>query len=298
MKIIKSASPLRYPGGKTCLTGFIADVAKTNDLIGGTYLEPYAGGAGAGLNLLINETFSRIHINDFDHHIYLMWDNVLNNPEEFVKKIENTNITIEEWHKQKYIFQNKENFSPIEVGFSAFFLNRTNRSGIIYKAGPIGGLQQNGTYKIDCRFNKIELIKRIELIQKFNNKITLTNLDAIELIKRISFFHKNRNEVFTYLDPPYFNKGKFLYLNNYDYLNHKELSSCIAENMKEDKWIISYDNTEEIIKMYPNFRKSTFDLNYTLQSKKYGSELLIFSNTLKLSGSLKVNKRIQDLILF
>ncbi len=287
----RTNSPLRYPGGKNCLTDFLTDIATLNNLVGGIYVELYAGGAGAALNLLFNGTYNHIHINDFDSHIYAMWDALLNHTEEFIQKIEETDITIEEWHRQRNVFEEFNTDNAVELGFSTFFLNRTNRSGIIFKAGPIGGIEQKGNYLIDVRFNKINLIERVRKIASYREQITLTNQDAIEIINNLDNLYPNENQIFLYLDPPYFKKGKLLYMNNYGHENHVQLSDIINLRLQNHNWIISYDNVEEIRQIYDNYRMSTFDLKYSLQAKRFGSELLVFSDTIDLPQHLTIHSR-------
>ncbi|KQS36176.1 DNA adenine methylase [Pedobacter sp. Leaf194] len=290
-------SPLRYPGGKSCLSGFITKLAIQNGLQGGIYCELYAGGAGAALNLLFTGTFRQIHINDADYSIYAFWYAILNHSEEFILRLENTPITISEWHLQKAVYLSGRDANIIDLGFSTFFLNRTNRSGIIYKAGPIGGQDQTGNYKIDVRFNKSDLISRIRRIAENAERITLTNEDAVAIIRDLGRYHPNTDDLFIYLDPPYYNKGKMLYLNNYDHFNHQTLANAVADIDNNIRWLISYDNVDPIKKLYSEYRMSTFDLNYTLQSKKFGSELLVFSPPLELIEKIQVNSRNSDLIL-
>lgn len=295
MKSPKNYSPLRYPGGKSCLTNFISQLATLNDL-NGTYIELYAGGAGAALNLLFNGTFNKIHINDYDYHIYAMWFSVINHTNDFVRRLMELSITIEEWHKQQIVYKQGRNADILDLGVATFFLNRTNRSGVIFKAGPIGGLNQEGKYKIDVRFNKNELVDRIEKIADNKDNIRLTNFDAIEIIKNIGENYTDIDNCFLYLDPPYYNKGKQLYLNNYSHINHLELAKAI-NTITEIKWMISYDNVEQIKNIYNQYRMSTFDLNYTLQSKKFGSELLVFSDDLEIGNEIIVNNKKSELIL-
>lgn len=289
-------SPLRYPGGKSCLANFINEVAHLNGVIGGVYLELYAGGAGAALNLLFNGTFNHIHINDYDYHVYSMWFSILNHHKAFINRINSTPVTIEEWHRQKAIFNGGRNAKIIDLGFATFFLNRTNRSGIIFKAGPIGGLDQCGNYKIDVRFNKEKLIERISKIATRRNDITLTNLDAVEILNNLKIHYQNLDNLFIYLDPPYYRKGKELYLNNYKPDNHLTLAKTIS-NICDVKWLVSYDNVPEIKNLYKYFRMSAFDLNYTLQTKKFGSELLVFCDGLVLPDYITIKNRQDQLIL-
>ncbi|MFD0795494.1 DNA adenine methylase [Mucilaginibacter litoreus] len=293
----KNHSPLRYPGGKACLSGFISNIAQQNGLVGGTYCELYAGGAGAALNLLFDNTFNQIHINDADYSIYAFWFSILNHTDLFIQRLRDVTVDINEWHRQKNIYLQGRNVNIIDLGFSTFFLNRTNRSGIIHKAGPIGGQEQNGNYLIDVRFNKEELIRRIEKIAAARDQITLTNEDAVRIIRNINEFHPQVNDLFIYLDPPYYNKGKLLYLNNYDHFNHQTLAAAV-ENLIDVRWLISYDNVPQIIEMYRGYRMSSFNLNYTLQSKKFGSELLVFSPDLIIGNEIKVNSRNSELVLF
>ncbi|OWK69274.1 DNA adenine methylase [Pedobacter sp. AJM] len=294
----RTQSPLRYPGGKSCLTNFITELANLNQLQGSTYLELYAGGAGAALNMLFNGVFRQIHINDFDYAMYSFWFCVLNHTEELVEKIISTDISIDEWHNQKRIYARGYENDILELGFSTFFLNRTNRSGIIFKAGPIGGINQEGDYLLDVRFNKVDLIERIRKIATFSEQITLTNLDALKILQNINDYHPDIDNLFIYLDPPYYKKGKQLYLNNYDHQDHENLVKTINNLDPNIKWLISYDNVAEIRELYDHYRMSSFDLNYTLQSKKFGSELIVFSPQLIIGDFIIVNNRVSALNIF
>ena len=220
-----------------------------------------------------------------------MWDAILNHTEEFVRLIEDTPIDINEWKKQKTLYERGTETHNVLLGFATFYLNRTNRSGIIYKAGPIGGIGQTGNYLIDVRFNKKDLIERVERIALNKEKILLTNLDALQIISRLERFHPVPEKLLLYLDPPYYKKGRQLYLNNYSHMDHLALAKSITNLDPSYKWIISYDNVSEIRNMYPDLRRSTFDLSYTLQEKRQASELLIFSPKLTLGQTITVNNR-------
>ncbi|NYT28288.1 MAG: DNA adenine methylase [Candidatus Thiodubiliella endoseptemdiera] len=273
-------SPLRYPGGKNKLSKFISKVCIDND-IKGHYVEPYAGGASVALYLLLEDKVDKITINDFDRSIYAFWHSVLRNTKKLCDLIENTEINIENWQKAKNIQKNKSKENLLDLGFSTFFLNRTNFSGII-NAGVIGGPGQNGKYKIDCRFNKKELIKRIKLIAKHKKQIKLYNLDALKLIKKIEKESDNNQTIF-YFDPPYYLKASSLYMNYYKNNQHKEVAEVI-KNIRNINWIVSYDNTLEIEKIY-NWISSKFIKKYSFNHSAYrakeGNEILFFSNSLK-----------------
>lgn len=272
-------SPLRYPGGKNRLSRFISKICVENNITG-HYVEPYAGGASVALYLLLNNKVEQITINDYDKSIYAFWHSILFHTRKFCNKIKTTPITIEEWKKQKNI-QKRKNKNLFELGFSTFFLNRTNISGII-NAGPIGGIDQRGKYKIDCRFNKDELIKRIKLIASYKRKINLYNLDALDLIKLVHQRSNNSNSII-YFDPPYFLKGPSLYMNSYKKENHKEVAKDIKK-IRNIHWIVSYDDTEEINEIYKWVKnKIPFNLIHNAYKPKMGKEILFFSKSLEVS---------------
>lgn len=271
-------SPLRYPGGKNKLAKFIAQICVDNN-IRGHYVEPYAGGASVALYLLLEGKVDNITINDYDRSIYAFWYSVLNYTNKLCDLIENTDINIENWLKMREIQKNKRNVDILELGFSTFFLNRTNRSGII-NAGVIGGIKQDGNYKIDCRFNKEELIRRIKLIATYKKNIKLYKKDALKLIEKIKKESNNNNTIF-YFDPPYYLKGPGLYKNSYNSDDHERVSQEIKK-IKTIHWIVSYDNTSKIKYLY-KFVKNCFEFNLTHTAfyPKKGKEILFFDYKLK-----------------
>lgn len=276
----KYESPLRYPGGKACLFPFMSQLMYENNLIGTDYAEPYAGGAGLALKLLFNEYVNHIHINDYDYSIYCLWKTILNSNTRFCDWIESVEISVENWRYFKDIQRNTIEHNEFELAQSIFFLNRTNISGII-KGGVIGGLEQKGKYKIDARFNKSDLISRIRRIHDFRSRILVTNLDGLKFINRINKLPEN---IFTYLDPPYVQKGADLYMNYYQKQDHKNLAKKV--NLMQKGWLVSYDNHDFILHLYEEQRKVVYRLSQST-SNRVGNEILIFSNILKYQDSLK-----------
>ena len=270
-------SPLRYPGGKNKLSAFIARICIDNN-INGHYIEPYSGGASVALFLLLEGFVDKITINDKDRSIYAFWHSVLRKTSQLCTMIENAELTIEEWKKQKEIQGNKKKADLLELGFSTFYLNRTNRSGII-NAGIMGGINQTGNYLMDCRFNKPELISRIKKIASKKKHIRLYKKDAIKLIDKIQYEAKDENVVF-YFDPPYYLKACSLYMNYYKKENHKKVSDKI-KNIENIKWIVSYDNVPEIQELYSKCFKKEFSFKHSAYKSRIGHEVLYFSKGLK-----------------
>lgn len=265
-------SPLRYPGGKNKTYHYVKHLCKKYDLT--TYIEPFAGGAAVALRLLINQDVKRIIINDYDRSIYAFWNTIINNSNELIDRIINTPINMDEWYKQKAIQLNKESIdNEVDLAFSTFFLNRTNRSGIL-KAGVIGGKAQKGNYKMDCRFNKKMLIKRIKLIASYSNQITVCNDDAKDFIRKEI---KSTRKSLTFFDPPYYLKGPDLYTNFFDHEDHVELANEIKMQMKNRHWILTYDIAEQIEEIYIKHKPITYSLNYSIAAPTKGQEFMFFS---------------------
>jgi len=274
-------SPLRYPGGKGKIAGFIHKVFEKNELQDGYYVEPYAGGASVALSLLINEYASKIIINDLDRSIYTFWNSVINDTENLCRLINDTNVNRKHWKIQKEIQRNKAKVSNLELGFSTFYLNRANRSGII-NGGIIGGVKQTGEWKIDARFNKKELISRIERIADYKDRIKLFNLDALHLIDEIQ--KDISKKTLFYFDPPYYVKGKDLYVNHYKHGDHEIIAKKIAK-LNKHKWIVSYDSTKEIKSLYKGYNKLEYKLNYSATTATQGKEIMFFSNGLNVPNT-------------
>lgn len=277
----KYLTPLRYPGGKAKFAPAIANIIKENNLLGGDYLEPFAGGAAVALYLLINKLTSNIHINDLDVAVYSFWKAILTETDDFIRKIESTPITMESWYKQKSILDSEsiEEYSLLEKGFATFFLNRTNHSGIL-KAGVIGGKEQKGKYKLDARFNKKNLIKRIERIANHRDNIHIYNEDALEILKKSNSFLPKRSLI--YLDPPYYEKGQGLYRNFYEHEDHVKIKEMISS--LNFKWIISYDTQKQIQEIYKEFRQGRYFLNYSVSNlnRRQATETIIISHDMNI----------------
>jgi DNA adenine methylase len=287
-------TPLRYPGGKQKIAPFIDEIFQYNKLDDINYVEPYAGGAGVAVNLLLNKKVKSIHLNDKCIPIYSFWKTLVEKPEWLCKKILLSSLTIEEWKKQREILKNNINHSLEEVGFATFYLNRCNRSGIL-SGGVIGGLMQNGIWKMDARFQKKTLINRIEAIANVGSSIKVTKFDAEILLNRLI---KNKKKYFIYCDPPYLSKGEKLYLNHYTQEDHKKISKLI-QSIKNNYWVVSYDYNKYISNLYKERKKFVYNLQYNASKVYLGQELFIFSNTLKIpikSEISQINSAIRNYV--
>ncbi|MDR3357379.1 MAG: DNA adenine methylase [Desulfovibrio sp.] len=283
MSFINNYSPLRYPGGKSSAAGYFVDILSANNIgNNGVYCEPFAGGAGVALTLLLTGRVERIVINDFDPCIAAFWTALLDFPDKFINEIDRCEISIDAWEKHRAVYDNAaaldltDHDVRFSLGFSTFFLNRTNRAGILPKAGPIGGRQQAGAYRLDARFKKNVLIERIKKIAAAKERIVFTSDDALLFIKNLLTRGFEQEKLFLYLDPPYYHRGKDLYLNFYNHNDHLSL----AEYMKKFnccKWMMTYDDCDEIKTLYASKHISVndFTLQYSMQLVRKAKEVLI-----------------------
>ena len=267
-------SPLRYPGGKGKLASFMEYMIDKLGHRGGTYIEPFAGGAGIAIELLLRNVVSQIVINDYDKGVWSFWKAILTETERFVEELRRVPLTMEEWNKQREICIHQNNKYSFELGFATFYMNRTNRSGII-KGGVIGGIEQNGNWTMDVRFNREELINRIQKIAARKKDIKLYNKDINSFIRHYVPLYEDNALI--YFDPPYYRKGKQLYMNYFTYDDHMRIEEVIKNWVKCD-WIITYDDAPEIEKIYKDHKLYLYDLNYSVSAKCTASELMIFGD--------------------
>lgn len=264
-------TPLRYPGGKTKMFPEISLVISEKYDSAPVYVEPFSGGFGLGLKLLHDNKIERAIINDFDFHIYSFWKSIITPTLfiEFMDLFEKTKIDIDTWKQMKKIYLNSKDYDISTVGFSTFFLNRCNRSGIL-KANPIGGINQTGKYLMDCRFNKKRLRGLLLAIHSKREQITVFNEDALTFIPKID---TELNNAFFFIDPPYVKAGNQLYESNFTLDMHKSISDTILH--LKNPWVLTYDNSELIKSIYQGCKISQKPLQYSLENKRIEDELFI-----------------------
>jgi DNA adenine methylase len=267
---VRSASPLRYPGGKSRLAAFASEFIRRNFRTAPLYIEPYAGGAGLALSLLFGKKVSGIWLNDLDPAIYACWCSMLNESSRFCDALRNTPLTLKEWRRQKSIYRAGYVGDAFAFGFSTFFLNRTNHSGIL-NGGLIGGRNQSGMWKLDARFNRSDLIRRVQRLGQYRRQIKLTCVDGAQMIRRL----RPASNCLVYIDPPYVSAGKALYMNAYTGLAHVSVRDAIERLQR--KWIVSYDDVPLVRSLYKKYRVRRIELLHTAREARVGREVLFFS---------------------
>jgi DNA adenine methylase len=281
-------TPLRYPGGKRRLASTVMRLLEENDLRDVQYVEPYAGGAAVGLALLFEEYASTIHINDLSRPVYAFWHSVLNDTDKLCRRIDRASVTMRQWHAQRTVYDRRENADLLDLGFAAFFLNRANRSGII-GGGVIGGKQQTGSWSLDARFNKSELIHRIRRIARYKNRIVLYQLDGPKFIDNL--LPQLGPNTFVFFDPPYIENGKGLYLNEYTLADHRKLAQTVET--LEWPWIVTYDYAAVREKLYKPYRRILYYLHYSAQDRYESREALFLSPRLNVPRAWLSSRKVQ-----
>ena len=267
-------SPLRYPGGKGSLYSRLRQLIRDSNLAGCTYVEPYAGGAGAGLALLVSGQVDHVVINDLDPAIHAFWQLLVNSPDELIKRIRSTPLDVAEWRRQKKIYAAGCADDVEALGFATFFLNRTNRSGVL-NGGPIGGLDQTGNYKIDARFVREKLAERIRILKLYGSNITVSCKDGAEVIAE----YAGRPKTFIYADPPYFEKAGSLYMNSFRAKDHEALAQTL-NTIADATWLLTYDNVAAVHRLYAKRRRRLFDLFYSANGASRASEIAVLSDAM------------------
>ena len=271
-------TPLRYPGGKAKLAGFVKSLIKENRLSDGEYVEPYAGGAAIALELLFEEYVSCIHINDVSRPVHAFWEAVLDHTEPLSRLVRDTPLTVKTWDRQRRVMEKPREHDTLALGFATFFLNRTNHSGIL-NGGIIGGRDQTGPWKIDARYNARELINRIQSIAAMKNRIRLTRKDALKFLR--SGVGKWPSKTLIYLDPPYYVKGRDLYYDFYEPEDHASVAEFVRSGITRQRWMVSYDNASAIRQLYRCSPYIVYDIGYSARSASRGSEVMFFADRVR-----------------
>ena len=269
----KATSPFRYPGGKGFLTDLLRQKVMNLEGPKRAYAEPFCGGAGAAINLLLDRDVQQIHLNDLDPCVYSAWVALATDTDQFLERLRVIPVTVEEWQTQRQIATDHTSGYDFDAGFATFFLNRTSRAGIVKGSGPVGGYEQKGEWKIDARFYRDTMIRRIERIGELRDNIELTNQTAEDFLDDINRSGNAKN-TFVFIDPPYFEIGSRLYLNGMGEDGHSKLAEKLRMGLASD-WLMTYDDHPEIRRLYSNFDVTELEVLYSLQRQRRVNEVVI-----------------------
>ena len=265
----------------------LGQIIELNSMQDSVYAEPYAGGAGAALRLLFGEYVSKILVNDLDYCIFCFWRSILGRTGQFLDLIENTPVTLDEWGNQRQIYLHPNRHSQLKVGFATFFLNRCTGQVFLWTVDQLVVSNKPGNGRSMPAYYRKTMTDRIEKIARYRDRIEISNLDAIEFLDTVIYPECDKNSVFVYLDPPYYEKGTKLYLNAYEHDDHAKVAEYLQVWEHPFQWVLSYDDAPQIRRLYNECRKHQFGLTHTAYERRTGKELLIRREDLAVPYRLK-----------
>ena len=250
------------------------------------YMEPFAGGAAVALRLLYEGRVSSVTIGDSDPAVAAFWRCAIHYSDELIERVNECQVNIDVWHTQYQTLTNPNRADDLDLGFATFFLNRTNRSGIL-RARPIGGLRQDGQWHLDCRFNKDDLVQRLRRIAAHAAQIDIFEGEAIDLLSRVD--EAPRRSTFVYVDPPYLTRSSGLYLDEMSFDEHKQIAQLLRGEFPY--WMASYDIDDRVkSELYPESPILTFALRHCASSNHFGTEQIAFSDACVLDDEISYPK--------
>lgn len=291
-------SPLRYPGAKRWMANYIRLSILQNPIHPELFVEPFAGGASVSLSVLYEGLVERIGLVDRDPLIAAFWKTLFFDTEWLIEQVLDTEVTLEKWDQLKQ----RRPRSIREKAFTCLFLNRTNFSGILRSdVGPIGGRAQTSPYKINCRFPKETIVKRILKIAKYRDRVAfIWNLPwraALGKVHQMQEHGSLTSPALFYFDPPFYKKADKLYNHYFSHTDHLHLRDYLSDFSQS--WILSYDSCSEIIEMYLEAGFKANDVNLIYKAQKHGRGVgkeVIVSNLPNMVSELQLgsDKSISD----
>lgn len=277
----------RYPGGKTKLSKNI--LLEIGEILNGsdsavfedteqkfTFIDPFVGGGSIALGVINQYSKAKLVLNDMDRLIQHFWlsmycPDLTENIIEYIRQY--SNPSVEDFNHLRSLAE-QDMLETSTEGFLALFFNRTAFSGIL-KSGPMGGYEQKGKYKIDCRYNADKLISNIKNISEVmqSRSVDYWRCDFRVLLNK----YIDDKDCFVYLDPPYMVQGKQLYNHFMEYDDYVEMAEILKK--AKFKWLLSHDDNPEFIKLFEDWAniKTIEGVAYTINSikGKKRTELLI-----------------------
>ena len=270
-----SVTPLRYPGGKTWLLDYVKAFARFHKLSSTTIVEPYGGSASISVGLIRSQLVTDATVCERDPLIVAFWNVAIHRNEELIEYLSSLEINMETWYGlRRYLDLEKTNLqNELEAAGAFLFFNRTNYSGII-KGGPLGGKKQLSKYKLNCRFNKGRIADKIRSLKALEDKLKIIQIDGLEYMKNHAL--QSPDNVFFYVDPPYYGAGKDLYRFYFTDFDHQQLSAFLTGT--EIPWLLSYDDAEFIRNLYQKKSNLPVYTDYQSGHLRRGVKELLISN--------------------
>jgi DNA adenine methylase len=135
------------------------------------------------------------------------------------------------------------------------------------------GMTQSSPYKIDCRFNKVQIAKSIRESSALIQTVDIIFGDGINFLEDHALAMKAHS--FVYIDPPYVTNGHKLYRYFFDEPEHERLADAVDE--LRTPWLISYDNHQLIRDLYIGEQAKFVKTYQSLKGSRFVKEILLMS---------------------
>lgn len=238
---VKQLSPFRYPGGKTWLVPEVRRWLQATKRTPSTFVEPFAGGAMAGLTAAAEGLAEHVFLGELDTDVAAVWKTIFNGKPADVEWLKNQILDFEvNLENVRKILDGKPRADKA-IAFRTIVRNRMQRGGImaagagLVKAGEAGrGLHS--------RWYPVTLGTRIDALHAIKNRVTFEQVDAFEAVKR----YAKDADAFFFVDPPYTaggkNAGKRLY--THCEIDHEGLFALMAS--VKGSVMLTYDDAPEV----------------------------------------------------
>lgn len=258
-------SPLRYPGGKSKAIDSISKLIPEFK----EFREPFVGGGSVFVYLKQKFPSRTFWINDIYKNLYHFWNECKENPNKLIESILEFRSTYSDGKElHRFLLNNIDSFDNIKKAAAFFIFNRITFSGTTES----GGFSNAAFHK---RFTESS-IERVKALSKILLNTKISNLDYEEVILA------HGNDVFVFLDPPYYSATKSaLYGKNgslHKMFNHERFANVMKQS--KHRWLITYDDSEFIRNLFSFAYIKTWDLTYGMrnvnkESNQLGKELFI-----------------------
>ncbi len=241
---VKQLSPFRYPGGKTWLVPEIRNWLRSARRMPDVFVEPFAGGAMAGLTAAAEELAYSVVLSELDEDVASVWATIFDGTEREISWLCNRILEFEVSLENVQAVLTEEPSTLRAKAFRTLIKNRMQRGGIM-AAGA--GLVKTGEAGrgLNSRWYPETLSKRIGLLRTLRDRVSFQRCDAFQTIQQ---FIANPNAFF-FIDPPYTaggkKAGKRLY--THSEVDHEALFSLMA--ISRGSVMMTYDDTKEVRQM-------------------------------------------------
>lgn len=283
-------SPLRYPGGKARMGAALTTIWETqmSPMDIEIWSEPFAGGAGAGLHLLADNTISELWLTEKHPALAAFWRTAAHNGAELAASVRTTTPSMQLWrHAQEAVAAAEagDTVDDTELAFAALILNRCSRSGMVNAiVGPMGGKHQSGRWTLQSRWYGEGIAERIDVVHRLGDRIRVMEGDGIEQIRELDGSVGIEDEMMLFVDPPYLVQGNRLYANGMTIDDHARLASALAGSACH--WLLTYDGDDRVLDLYPTNRVLAYQIPNTVNRARIAEEYAVLSPALMVADDM------------